>query len=65
MTACPTPKKGRHHSRGAAVAARTSLERTKGVDLTLEPYLCVCGKWHLGHPRPNDRRPVAKRIGLQ
>lgn len=46
---CPHPEKYKHVSAAAALAARDSLERERGIDLGLRPYRCVCGSWHLGH----------------
>lgn len=49
MTDCPHPEKHAHPSKRAALVARTKLERVRGIDIGLKPYLCNCGAWHLGH----------------
>lgn len=46
---CPTPGKHRHGSKRDALLAQESHEREFGIDLSLRPYRCVCGAWHLGH----------------
>lgn len=64
MTACPHPEKQRHYTERAALKARDSMERTKGIELGLEPYRCECGVWHLGHRRKNRIPGWARRAGL-
>ena len=62
---CPHPEKHAHKSKAAAIAARDSLERAKGIDLALKPYRCVCNAWHLGHPstKPETRLRRALHAG--
>lgn len=64
MGKCPTPEKQAHPDEALALRHRDSLEAKNGIDLALKPYLCDCGKWHLGHKsRRNrlERRTQAKR----
>lgn len=56
MSTCPHPEKAAHRSMSAAITAREKLEADRGIDLTLTPYRCVCGSWHIGH-RHKNRAP--------
>lgn len=55
MATCPTPQKIAHDSMAAAIVHREKLEIEHGIDLTLKPYLCTCGKWHIGHQTRHTR----------
>lgn len=57
---CPHPEKIGYKTKQGAVAGRASLEKARGIDLGLKPYLCPCGKWHLGHRKKESG--WAKRI---
>lgn len=54
MTDCPHPEKHRHRSLKAALRARESLERERGIDLALRPYRCG-DHWHIGHKSKPER----------
>ncbi|MCR1785321.1 hypothetical protein KVF89_22465 [Nocardioides carbamazepini] len=61
MAECPHPAKHRHVSKAAALAALTSLEKARGIDLTIRAYPCG-DHWHLGHP--SKPKKVALRQAL-
>lgn len=45
---CLSPEKKTYLSQAAAVTGAKNSRRRYGTRLT--PYLCVCERWHLGHP---------------
>lgn len=51
---CPHPEKQRHATKRAALKARDSLERERGIDLGLIAYRCD-DHWHLGHRHKRNR----------
>lgn len=58
---CPTPKKKRYASEDEAyVAADYTFDAT---DVTLEPYHCACGLWHLTTPMGMLDQPRLTRFG--
>ncbi len=57
MAECPRPDKRAHESQGAAwEEARGTRARYAGDDV--KPYLCRCGKWHVGHSRKSFEKRV-------
>ena len=53
---CPRDDKVVFHTWSAAERARENM-RKRGADIKgLHPYLCGCGRFHLGHGRKPDRR---------
>jgi hypothetical protein len=64
-SACPSPHKHRHASRGAALAAIDSLQRANPdlVSPDLLPYLCGCGSWHVGHSQDSLQTRIRRAIG--
>ncbi|UUW88382.1 hypothetical protein [Pimelobacter simplex] len=61
VDSCPHPEKHRHATQAAALLAQASLERSRGIDLSLAPYPCG-DHWHLGHRK--KRRTAALRRAL-
>lgn len=50
-SACPHPEKKVYRSRAKARRfERRSMPPVGEKKTRLEPYLCVCGSWHLAHP---------------
>lgn len=48
MTArCPTPRKVGYHRKSIALLAADKLR----IRFDSRPYLCRCGRWHLGSTR--------------
>lgn len=46
---CPCPSKRPYFSEGEALSGAKSARRR--FNDRLSPYLCVCDRWHLGHPK--------------
>lgn len=56
-TKCPRPGKQSHRS---MTSARRAIEDKYSGDLFIEPYKCVCGSIHIGHPIKDKTR--SKRL---
>lgn len=63
MTGCPHPEKHRHASRAAALAALASLEKARGIDLTMRAYQCG-DHWHLGHPKKTRKEALRQTLAV-
>lgn len=48
---CPTPKKHRHATKGAAQTALLSFDEATTLGSDWNAYRCICGVWHIGHKR--------------
>jgi hypothetical protein len=63
---CPTPGRRGYQSRDAAIRRRPARRGTK-PPITF-PYLCPCGKWHLGTQRepqgPRPACPTPDKVGF-
>lgn len=55
---CLSPSKKAYDSRPAALTGVKNSRRRHGT--RLEPYLCICERWHLGHP---SRSPQWRSCG--
>ena len=58
-TDCPHPTKKRHASKHAALLHIASMDKAGTADLSLHPYLCRCGAWHVGH---TPRGPIKVQL---
>lgn len=58
---CPHPQKHAHVSCAAALVHLEHMDRAGKADLTLHPYRCVCGSWHLGHRSPGSVKQQLKK----
>lgn len=62
---CPTPTKKRHLSEAAAWRHTNALRKHAHGSPDVQPYLCRCGSWHVGHSRESlaFRIRKARRTG--
>lgn len=59
---CPTPKKHRHASKGAAQTALERLGDTTPLGQDWNVYKCVCGVWHIGHRRGSLQQRIKNAL---